>query len=509
MPTFQKIFWLNLVVLFFAMQSFAQKADNQEVKYNPQTLFTPEQLQEDFKVFRTTLEEAHPNLYAYFSKAKFDSLFTQTSQTLTSPLTELEYYRILAKIIALIRDGHTYIKPSAGAEMYQRKFLKLFPFAIKIIDNQAYILLNGSDDEQIRCGTLINSINGRSIADILAKISPYISIDGEGQTRKNWLIGLNFCFYYAQFIEQSEQFSLHLTDILTGKNIITSVKASTLATIRYNINHNVKNQRVTRYLVNDFWRDSQPLDLDFHNETKTAVLKIGTFMVDKYADFLKNSFELIKIKACENLIIDVRDNEGGRGDFAQALYAYLTSQEYSAIDSVTYFKAKLTYIQHTNLRNLSAQTLQEIQKQLEKRAQDSIVDFAKTSKKAYKPLKNNFKGKVYVLMNGGTFSAANIFVCMVHQYKRGTFYGEESGGNYYQKTGLLAGKALHLYLPHTKIYVALPTIRAKSAFKDYPHRTRGLLPDVILQPRIRELMGGGDTELEDLLDLIAQERSKR
>jgi hypothetical protein len=509
MQILQKLFWAGVLGWVFGASSFAQKTDNQAVKYDPLAVFTPEQLQEDFKVFRTTLEEAHPNLYAYYSKTKFDSLFAQTAQALNSPLTERQYHRILAKIIALIRDGHTGILLSSAGEMYNHKTLKVFPFAIKLIDNQAYILLNGSEETQIRCGTLIHSINGQSIPQILAKIYPYLSIDGEVQTRKNWLISHYFSTYYALFVEETSEFSLHLTDLSSGTDIITRVKALNLPTTQANINSNVKNQRATRYFAEQFWKDNSPLDLDFRDDLKTAILKIGSFMPPKFEDFLKNSFELIKIKKIENLIIDVRNNNGGRLRFAQLLYAYLTSQAYTAPDSVGYFKAKLTYIQHTNLKNLPPEVLSKIQQNIAKLSADSVIDYAQLNQKMYKAPKNNFKGKVFILMNGGTFSAANDFVCLVHHFKRGTFYGEESGGNYYQNTGTFDQNRLHLYLPHTKIHVSLPTMRFKSPFSDYPHRNRGLFPDVYLQPKIREIMSGGDTELEDLLDLMAQAQNKK
>ena len=44
------------------------------------------------------------------------------------------------------------------------------------------------------------------------------------------------------------------------------------------------------------------------------------------------------------------------------------------------------------------------------------------------PKPNNFKGKVYVLINGGSFSASSIISSNLKSTKRAIFVGEETGG---------------------------------------------------------------------------------
>ena len=45
--------------------------------YNPARKFGPEDLREDFMVFRNMLEESHPSLYWYTSKDSIDYYFNE------------------------------------------------------------------------------------------------------------------------------------------------------------------------------------------------------------------------------------------------------------------------------------------------------------------------------------------------------------------------------------------------------------------------------------------------
>jgi C-terminal processing protease CtpA/Prc len=44
------------------------------------------------------------------------------------------------------------------------------------------------------------------------------------------------------------------------------------------------------------------------------------------------------------------------------------------------------------------------------------------------PSENHFDGRLYVLIDGGSFSASADFSATVDVYKRATFIGEETGG---------------------------------------------------------------------------------
>lgn len=78
-------------------------------------------------------------------------------------------------------------------------------------------------------------------------------------------------------------------------------------------------------------------------------------------------------------------------------------------------------------------------------------------RKTFKPkTKNNFKGKVYILTNGPTFSASALFCNAMKGQPGVTLVGEETGGGWYGNNGIIIPD---IVLPNTKIRVRLPLFR--------------------------------------------------
>jgi len=71
----------------------------------------PQLLQEDFQIARRALEEGHSGIYRYTPKAELDSAFDDAAKRLDRPMTPLEFYRVLAPVVARIKCGHTSVNP--------------------------------------------------------------------------------------------------------------------------------------------------------------------------------------------------------------------------------------------------------------------------------------------------------------------------------------------------------------------------------------------------------------
>ncbi|WP_161888531.1 hypothetical protein [Pontibacter russatus] len=111
-------------------------------------VFTPEQLREDFSLFRRALEEAHPGLYRYTPKEVFDAEFDSTFAALNKPMTEQEFYASLKPLVTFIRCGHTKLIPKGapdGAYNYWYHTDQLFPLKLYVTAGKAHILYHYAD----------------------------------------------------------------------------------------------------------------------------------------------------------------------------------------------------------------------------------------------------------------------------------------------------------------------------------------------------------------------------
>jgi len=117
----------------------------------------------------------------------------------------------------------------------------------------------------------------------------------------------------------------------------------------------------------------------------------------------------------------------------------------------------------------------------------------------HKPLSKTFNGKVFVLINGGSFSNTAIFSSVLRKHKRAIFVGEETGGSEY----IICGHTKNVELPNTGITIEMPTLQY--LIKDYNERElTGILPDFEIKPTIKNLLNGRDPVLEFTLQMIEE-----
>jgi C-terminal processing protease CtpA/Prc len=114
------------------------------------------------------------------------------------------------------------------------------------------------------------------------------------------------------------------------------------------------------------------------------------------------------------------------------------------------------------------------------------------------PLSPNFKGKVYVLINGNSFSGTGECTSLIHYHKKAVFIGEECGSGYYGNT---SGFMPELTLPNTRLRVRIPLLLYTMAVSGYPG-DRGIIPDHQVAPSIEDLLEGKDPVMEYAIELI-------
>jgi hypothetical protein len=110
-----------------------------------------------------------------------------------------------------------------------------------------------------------------------------------------------------------------------------------------------------------------------------------------------------------------------------------------------------------------------------------------------------FEGKLYVLMNGISFSSTADLISDIKKTRNAIFIGEESGGTFEGPTG---GDNIVIQLPNSKIMVRIsPNVQIGHMYQKHPIG-RGVLPDYPIKYTIQDVLNGRDLEMEKAKSLI-------
>ena len=111
---------------------------------------------------------------------------------------------------------------------------------------------------------------------------------------------------------------------------------------------------------------------------------------------------------------------------------------------------------------------------------------------------NHFTGKIYVLINGGSFSASCLLSSTLKANKDITFVGEETGGGF---NATVAGLLPVLSLPNSKLPLRLGLMDVKTSNQTdvFGH---GIYPDKEIIPTIQDKIDNKDPEMEWILNDI-------
>ena len=462
--------------------------------------------QNDFIIFKTALLETHPSPYRFTPKEKFHQELDSIEHLLENGTTDLQFFRMLSKAGSMIRESHFKIKPSDNlmkAVLNER----LFPFSVQVWNERLIITKSRSEQYANYIGLEVQAINGKSISSILQIMESSTGLKSgyNNSGLKNKLSYFNnFSLAYHLYVDSTSQFQMEYLDR------DNSFKKSSIKGVSGNID-----QKIFPKLPDE---PKPPFHFQIDEENSIAKLKITTFaywavsLTNKdYIRFFKDCFKSINNKQVKTLIIDVRDNRGGVAIIGAELLTYLMNEDFKIYK---YVKTKtLDFNYTTKLPFFTQFTFPEYFYLYPKNyylktgsvyyLKEKKFDFLKTYKVKKK---NHFDGNVYILSNGGSRSATNVFLALVKSYRVGTIVGTESGGVYEDVDGGLW--PLKLTLPHSKINVSFPLWSMKINSKN-GDKLRGVIPNHLVYKGKLNVLENRDPQLEYTYELIKKNRTKR
>lgn len=456
-----KQFTILLLVFFLTVNTcFGQTIDPQERS------FPVDLLKNDLKYLKNKLEALHPGLYLYTQKLQVDYVFDSLQRSITVPMTETEFYKHITCISSVIKDGHSIILPAERTMEYHTKNSPFLPYHFTISNDHLYVDMVCTKDTSITAGSEIISINNVNASDIIGQLMDRQVRDGYNLSYPRWILNNYFREYYSFSFGHPANYSI--TYNKNGSIDTRIISALPKDSIYF--------YRQLHYPGKTFSRQpNEGIKLQIDKNMNYALLTIKDFHNDILRKEYKQNFDKV-ISVCfeqindaktGNLILDLRNNQGGDIENGVFLLSYLLDKPFNVVQD--YFCVEDRQLQHCNGPSLGM----------------------------HKPRPANFKGDLYVLINGGSFSNSGIVSSCLQANRKTVFIGEETGGN----PTVINGYAKDITLPDTKIQVQIPTRQFVITGKA-KNNGQGIMPTYKVTPALADILEGRDAELNFTIGLI-------
>jgi len=457
----------------------------------------PEALKVDLRLLHRVMERAHAGWDRYATDAELDRAFARAEASIREPGTEVDLFRKVAPLLAMVRDDHTYVLPSSafwknrvGPTDFNNKSttgdLPLFPFFVTVEGGRLYVTHNNSADASVARGAEILKINGRSAADVVRTLERALPTSGYSGTYALRRLEQfspfqdynTFCLYYALMIEAPQSFTLQVRDAPKARPRTVTVAAVTSPVLWQTFRARYAN-------ANDpiLARDT-PLRLTFPT-ADTAILSLSSFHVWRWTrsklDYRKDiaaAFATLNERGVRNLILDIRGNEGGDAGMAVETMAHLGLKPFTVYSykemTANAFPEFAAYVSNPKDLDHFKPEMFEPAPRDRIRIKTSLPD--ETWSRPLAPSAPVFAGHLWVLTDGATGSAAQQAATMIRVNRPdAVFVGEDSGGD---MEGTVSGSYLALTLPNTGLRVDVPVLKKALNLNGYAYqRGRGVRPD--------------------------------
>ncbi len=476
--------FLIFCFLFFKFVCYSQSTQKSLVKRK----YSPEQLRQDATLLKDVFYKMHPVLGIYQTKENFINDWDGYINKLADSLTEKEF-RIQLKLLAdKLNCGHTEVMSSKAYSKEMKKVsLGYSPYVFIPIKNKVYLLstLNKKKDTLMKVGDEIVSINNFSVDTLINQCSKMITGDGFIRTGKEHYLQVAFNAFYPSLFGRPDTFLVKLKTNSGEKTVkYKTFKIKTFPNLPLNPKEDSTLIKYKRANMKHKFLDENK---------KTMYLKIDGFSHKKFKKAYKKIFRKMYNNNSENLILDLRNNGGGSLTNSYRLIRYLidTNCSQSLITHVKSYPEK----KYTS-GNFWFKSMKFIFKKIgNKRTEGNNEIFSYT----LKPNKKyHYSKKIYVLINGGSFSASCLTAAYLKYKNRATFIGIETAG---ALEGCNAGITPYYTLPHTKLKVRVPAFRIQHDVFNLK-TGRGIFPDYEVNYTFDDIIKRRDLELEKVKTLI-------
>lgn len=448
-----------------------------------------DKFREDVLYIHNQLLKYYPGLYHYETKEEFAKRLLQTLETTNDSISILEAYKKIAYLIEGIKDQHLAVYLPKN---YFPKNIKILPLLMKRFDEDFYLVYNQSKDTALVRGTKILEINGVKPIEDFYRFQHLMPADNNNPTAKNYVSESAFRALYNRWYGPLD--SVNIQYILPDSNIkkdtvlhfLHADSAGKVLASRYKANLR-KNLGYTQI---DSLSHTGVLDITSFRGPKSFL----RFTEKKFKKGLQKAFTQIEQDSIQNLILDLRGNGGGAIVNVQNLVSYLSQEPFKLYDSVYLKKAAFNSIFKPYL------VLPWITGKLVYNKRNDTGYYRNYSQAEIKPKKkHNYRNRLFVLMDGGTYSASTFTISLLKNMDRAIFVGTPPGG---ANWGSFAGFNKNSKLPNSKLQLRIPLMQLVHDSTNLNHRDFVVLPDYNVQRSFKDMIKNTDTQIQFIKNMV-------
>ncbi len=474
---------LILLLLLSPLFIYAQRS---------KTTFTPEEVKQDMAFLKKRFEKIHPGMYYYGGKDAYNKIYDSLYNTVNQPLSYLETYGVLAKLVTNVKDGHTSMR--FNKKRFDAKKAKYVPFYLRKINEKYYLSLNYSRDSTILRGSEILAFNDEPITKLMTKLKPLVSSDMGNETSKDYYTTGAFPAYFMR--QYGELDSIKITYRLPNNYTVFSKKVACLKNAEINKFSLKRYKSLTRANLALKILDSVNHIARFDVTEFSMSGKFLDFRNRKFKRVLRVRFSEIKKQNIEHLIVDFRANGGGYIPNVSRFLKYLSPKPFTLVDTLA-FKKK-AYFALFKPQWFGPPLV--MWAGFTKRKGDYFYRVNKQNGKQ-KPEKTlAYKGKTYFITDPGCYSATTFTLSLAKDLGiPEKIIGQQVGG---ASWGSFAVNWQDFKLPNTKYIVHTPLMKLNHRLTNKINKDFFLQPDFEVNRNLEELLKNNTSTIDFTVDMI-------
>ncbi len=450
--------------------------------------FTAEEAMEDFSKIIAVLKEAYPSLYDVVTPEQLDEFERETCSSLANGIGRHAFYRVMWRVLSLVHDSHIYLYPDRHNKSKSNGHLPQIFYGwygdscvVNMVrreyagyEGKRIIGLNGMPADSARRNQLLLTGN----------------YDAAVESVKEEALAFQCTSYDNEKCDQTIEFADG--EIRTFKGSRSSGYPSEFSGRTYldyisQNYHGGKNH--SRKMLND----------------STAYLGLGTFALNEtVTDEIVGYIDSLAKAEVPNLIVDVRNNPGGDVKVLDRLLSCLLNEPSRNKGAMNWVPKRGGYasfegccLNYTHDMDI----FPEYEPMPNGNGFFSLDECAKVEPDSTV----QYHGRLYVLTNAGSVSAATLFPAEIVRNRRGVVVGRETATAYHYMNAL---KFADIRLPNSGFQFRFPLVRAvyDTTRNSRISYGRGVLPDYPVELTRREIFEAPDSILTCALNLIASGR---